>query len=71
MKRVVGDRSLPDQVPQRVHRLSWISGADGLVQRAEERRAAVAQHLEDRGLAFGEIIRVRLKPDTTDARSRF
>ena len=56
VKRVVGDQPLPDQVPQRVDRLRRVAAADRVVQRPEERRAAVAQQLEDRRLAFREVV---------------
>ena len=48
VKRVVGDQSLPDQVPQRVDGFGGIAAADRLVERTEERRAAIARAVEDR-----------------------
>ena len=63
VKRVVGDRSLPDEIPQGVDGFGRVAAAHGLVQRSEERRAVGLEILEDRGFAIGELT-VRLKRPT-------
>jgi len=62
VKRVVGDQTVPDEIPERVDGLCRIAGADRGVQRFEKRRAALAQVVDDGGFAG---VTVRLKPDTT------
>ena len=66
VKRVVGDQPVPDQIPERVDGLGGEAAAGGLEDRREERRAALAQAVEDGDLARGEIvIAVRLTCPTS------
>ena len=48
VKRVVGDQSFPDQLPDRVESLAWIAAANGVMQRPEKRGAASLQVLQNR-----------------------
>ena len=55
VERVVGDRALPHQIPQRVDGLAREAAAGRLVQRGEERRAVLAEVIDDGLLARLEV----------------
>src|SRR6185369_4482182 len=54
MKRIVGDKTAPDEAPKGVDRLTWITAARGLVQRVEEIRTGRFEHCEKFLFALGQ-----------------
>src|SRR5918993_2158725 len=63
MEGVVGDGSLPRQVPERVDRFGGVATAGGVVHRSEERGATRGEVVEDRPFSRREFLLRRRAPE--------
>jgi hypothetical protein len=67
VERVVRDRALPHETPQRIDGLTRESASPRLVQRGEERRAVIAQVIDDGHLARFEVGEDGRAPEAREA----